>query len=274
MTEANHLRGLAGRSPLPRLEFQMLWQRVLGVSRVWLVAHDTDPLDSEHVARFHDLEARRLAGEPMAYILGEREFFGRMFLVSPAVLIPRPDTELLVEIALRHLPSDRAPKVVDLGTGSGAIAISLALERPDADVYATDLSDEALLVAQANAGALAARVEFLRGNWYDALLGHKDFDVIVSNPPYIAVNDHHLKQGDVRFEPAAALTDGGDGLVDLADIVRGASARLRPGGALFMEHGWDQAAAVRGLLASAGFSRIASHQDLAGIERVTGGFYN
>ncbi|MEB2399578.1 MAG: peptide chain release factor N(5)-glutamine methyltransferase [Alcaligenaceae bacterium] len=271
---APQLRGLAGRSPLPRLEFQMLWQKVLGVPRVWLLAHDTDPLSPDQVARFQELEARRLAGEPMAYILGEREFFGRMFRVSPAVLIPRPETELLVEIALQLLAPGRAAKVLDLGTGSGAIAVSIALERPDARVYATDLSDEALALARSNAQSLGARVEFLRGNWYDALPDHEDFDVIVSNPPYIAVSDQHLARGDVRFEPAGALTDGGDGLAALTDIVRGAGARLRAGGALFMEHGWDQAAAVRGLLASAGFSRIASHRDLAGIERVTGGFYN
>lgn len=268
------LRSLQRESPLPRLEFQMLWQYVLQVPRAWLIAHDTDAIADAEVARFHELEARRLAGEPMAYILGRREFMGHDFLVSPAVLIPRPETEQLVETALEHLQGRTLPAVLDLGTGSGAIAISIALAHPDAQVAATDLSADALDVAQQNARRLGAQVEFLRGSWYDALAEGREFDVIVSNPPYIAACDPHLVSGDLRFEPASALTDGGDGLAALRAIVEGAGQRLKPRGALYMEHGWDQAEAVRHLLESAGFTQVSSRRDLAGIERITGGIYD
>lgn len=268
------LRSLQRESPLPRLEFQMLWQHVLQVPRAWLIAHDTDAIGGAEVARFHELEARRRAGEPMAYILGWREFMGHDFLVSPAVLIPRPETEQLVETALEHLQGRTLPAVLDLGTGSGAIAISIALAHPDAQVSATDLSADALDVAQQNARRLGAQVEFSRGSWYDALAVGGEFDVIVSNPPYIAACDPHLVSGDLRFEPASALTDGGDGLAALRAIVEGAGQRLKPRGALYMEHGWDQAEAVRHLLESAGFTQVASRRDLAGIERITGGIYD
>lgn len=274
MNNTVSLRTLQSESRLPRLEFQMLWQHVLQVPRVWLIAHDTDAIAQAEVARFHELEARRLAGEPMAYILGRREFMGHDFLVSPAVLIPRPETEQLVETALDHVQGRTSPAVLDLGTGSGAIAISIALARPDAQVAATDLSTNALDVAQQNARRLGAQVEFLRGSWYDALSAGREFDVIVSNPPYIAAHDPHLSSGDLRFEPTAALTDGGDGLAALRAIVEGAGRRLKPRGALYMEHGWDQAEAVRHLLESAGFSQVASRRDLAGIERITGGVYD
>lgn len=252
----------------------MLWQQVLQVSRAWLIAHDRDPLAPEAIARFRDLQARRLAGEPMAYILGYKEFMGRDFRVSPGVLIPRPETELLVETALDYLQRCRAPRVLDLGTGAGAIAISIALNASGASIAATDVSMDALAVARQNAQALGARVEFLSGSWYDALVGHSGFDLIVSNPPYIAACDPHLAQGDLRFEPVQALTDGSDGLSALRTIVQGAGARLKPGAALFLEHGWDQAKAVRQLLQQAGFTQVASLQDLAGIERVSGGIYN
>lgn len=271
----NCLRSLLQESKLPRLEFQMLWQHVLRVPRVWLIAHDTDPIAEPDLACFRLLEARRMSGEPMAYIVGRREFMGRNFAVAPAVLIPRPETELLVECALDYLNGINAPRVLDLGTGTGAIGISIALERPDAVVTATDLSPEALEVAQGNACSLGASVEFLPGSWYDALTDDgTTFDLIVSNPPYISVSDPHLKQGDVRFEPVAALTDGYDGLTALRSITQGAPPWLTPGGALFMEHGWDQAQAVRQLLQLAGFTQVASLPDLAGIERVTGGTYH
>ncbi|SHH49254.1 peptide chain release factor N(5)-glutamine methyltransferase [Pollutimonas bauzanensis] len=268
------LRSLSRDSKLPRLEWQMLWQHVLQVPRAWLIAHDTDPLAPEALARFSDLQARRLAGAPMAYLLGRREFMGHDFEVSPAVLIPRPETELLVETGLDYLKGRAAPRVLDLGTGSGAIAVSIALACPAATVLATDLDPDALAVAQANARRLGARVEFLRGNWYHALSGHKGFDLIVSNPPYIAAGDFHLQEGDVRFEPIAALTDGSDGLTALRAIIHGAGPWLAPQGALLVEHGWDQAQAVRQLLRQAGFKQLASLPDLAGIDRVTGGIYN
>jgi release factor glutamine methyltransferase len=268
---AHTLRDSLANSPLPRLESQMLWRQVLGVSRAWLITHDTDALDAAHEAAYRALEARRLAGEPMAYILGRREFWGRDFQVTPAVLIPRPDTEALVECGLRAIAGLQAPRVLDLGTGSGIVAVSIALDRPDARVRATDCSPEALAVAEMNARALGATLLFSLGNWYDTQLDSGRYDLIVSNPPYIDSQDTHLAQGDLRFEPQGALTDGADGLGALRCIVQGAAGHLRPGGALCVEHGWDQAAAVRGLFQSSGFSDAASLRDLAGIERVTWG---
>ncbi len=265
------LRESLAASPLPRLEAHLLWQRVLGVTRAWLIAHDADPLDPARVAAYRALEARRAAGEPIAYILGHREFFGRDFQVTPAVLIPRPDTELLVECGLRAIRDVREPHVLDLGTGSGIVAVTLALERPDARVRATDLSAEALDVARKNARDLGAKLLFSHGNWYDTELGSARFDLIVSNPPYIDAQDAHLGLGDLRFEPAGALTDGADGLQALRDIVQGAPDHLSPGGALCVEHGWDQAAAVRSLFLHRGFADVASERDLSGIERVTRG---
>ncbi len=267
------LRASLAASPLPRLEAHLLWQRVLGVPRAWLIAHDADPLDPDRIAAYRVLEARRLAGEPIAYILGVREFFGRDFQVTPAVLIPRPETELLVECGLRAIRDARAPQVLDLGTGSGIVAVTLALERPDARVRATDCSAEALAVARENARVLGAKLLFSHGNWYDTELGSARFDLIVSNPPYIDAQDAHLGQGDLRFEPSGALTDGADGLQALRKIVQGAPDRLSPGGCLCVEHGWDQAAAVRSLFLRRGFADVASEQDLSGIERITRGVF-
>jgi release factor glutamine methyltransferase len=266
------VRDLLAASCLPRLEAQMLLRHVLQVPRAWLIAHDTDPLPVEARTAYRRLAEQRLAGQPMAYLLGFREFMGHEFAVSPAVLIPRPDTELLVETAVQHLNGQPGARVLDLGTGSGAIAVSIALACPRAEVVATDLSRASLDLAQDNARRLSARVEFLCGSWYDALLGQGAFDLIVSNPPYIAADDAHLEQGDLRFEPAAALSDGADGLQALRIIAGGAGQWLKPGGALWMEHGWDQAEAVRGFLRQAGFKRLASRLDLAGIERVSGGY--
>ncbi|MFA5663063.1 peptide chain release factor N(5)-glutamine methyltransferase [Castellaniella sp.] len=265
------LRAALMASRLPRLETHLLWQTVLGVTRAWLIAHDLDPVTAAQVAQFEALQARRLAGEPMAYLLGVREFYGRDFAVGPAVLIPRPETEGLVECALQIVQRVHQPRILDLGTGSGAVAVTLALERPDADVLATDCSHEALAVAHGNADRLGAQLGFLQGNWYDVELGSRCFDLIVSNPPYIPARDAHLHQGDLRFEPGPALTDGADGLQALQVIVRGAGAYLCAQGALCVEHGWDQAAAVRAMMAAAGFTGVASQRDLAGIERITQG---
>ncbi|MBQ2647252.1 MAG: peptide chain release factor N(5)-glutamine methyltransferase [Achromobacter sp.] len=256
---------------LPRLEVRMLLEHVLAKPRAWLLAHDTDPLAPEAAAAYEALAQRRLAGEPMAYLLGQREFMGHMFRVTPDVLIPRPDTEVLVETALECVAGQSAPAVLDLGTGSGAIAISIALARRDARVMASDVSAAALAVAAGNAWELTASVRFVEGSWYDAVPAGEGFDLIVSNPPYVASDDPHLGQGDVRFEPRGALTDGADGLEDLRRIVAGAHRHLKAGGALWMEHGWDQAEAVRGLLAAAGFTDVHSRRDLAGIERISGG---
>ncbi|MFT0532758.1 peptide chain release factor N(5)-glutamine methyltransferase [Castellaniella hirudinis] len=265
------LRASLAASPLPRLESHLLWGQVLGVSRAWLIAHDQDPVSPDALAAYQALEARRVAGEPMAYILGRREFWGHDFQVTPAVLIPRPETECLVECALQSIAAVDSPRVLDLGTGSGAVAVSIALERPDAQVRATDVSPDALAVAQMNARRLGAKLLFSQGNWYDSQLGSRRYHLIASNPPYIDAQDPHLGQGDVRFEPALALTDGADGLDALRCIVRGAPGHLVPGGALCVEHGWDQAALVRGLFQQTGFDAVASLRDLAGIERITWG---
>lgn len=253
-----------------RLEAQILFAHALGVNRAWLIGHDRDPLDPAQAAALEALLQRRLAGEPVAYLLGEREFYGRPFKVTPDVLIPRPDTELLVELALERLPQDEARSVLDVGVGSGAVAVSLALERPRCRVTGVDLSDAALRVARANAQALRAAVEFLASDVYSALGGRR-FHLIVSNPPYIAAADPHLQQGDLRFEPPQALASGRDGLDLIRRLVAQAPSHLKTGGWLLLEHGWDQAQAVRGLLQAAGFIDLFSASDLAGHERVTGG---
>jgi len=259
-----------------RLEARVLASHVWQVNHAWLVAHDTDPLGDTHVAAFESLLAQRLAGVPIAYLVGTREFYGRPFLVSPDVLIPRPDTELLVERALACIPPDQAVAVLDLGTGSGCIAITLALERPLARVTAVDRSPAALAMAQRNASILNARVEFLTSDWFAAfmpprVLAGQRFDLIVSNPPYIAVTDPHLARGDVRFEPLSALAAGQDGLDDLRRLTRAACAHLKPGGVLLLEHGYDQSDAVQTLLRERGIRHPQSWADLSGILRVSGG---
>lgn len=254
-------------SRLPALEARILLMHTLGLTRVQLITQSERVLtDSEH-AQLQSLAQRRLGGEPIAYIVGTREFYGLAFNVTPAVLIPRPETELLVELALEHLPAGGS--VLDLGTGSGAIAVSIALHCPDSAVIALDVSADALTVAKGNAARHGAKVEFLQSDWYGAV-GTRQFDVIVSNPPYIVSGDRHLNEGDLRFEPVDALTDHGDGLSDLRIIIAGAAGHLQAGW-LFMEHGYDQAEAVRALLQQQGFKDVQSWKDLAGIERVSGG---
>ncbi|MDD5330953.1 MAG: peptide chain release factor N(5)-glutamine methyltransferase [Sulfuricella sp.] len=254
-----------------RLEAQVLLCRALGQPRSWLVGHDRDALAPEQAAALDALLARRLQGEPVAYILGEREFFSLGFKVTPAVLIPRPETELLVELALERIPAGQRCRILDLGTGSGAVAIALARHRPEADIMAVDRSAAALDVARENALALGAHnLRFAQSDWYGALAGEK-FDLVVSNPPYIAVADPHLVQGDVRHEPIGALAAGDDGLDDIRAIVLQAPEHLSPSGWLLFEHGYDQAETCRSLLIQAGFSRVATGQDLAKIPRVTYG---
>ena len=261
------LGSLQVRPALDPVDNRILLCHALGLSRVGLITQSERVLNADEAARLSALLARRLAGEPVAYIVGRREFFGLPFEVNPAVLIPRPDTELLVELALERM-APRA-KVLDMGCGSGAIAVALAHSRPDAAVCALDVSAAALEVARRNADANGVRVDFIRSDWY-AALQTECFDVIVSNPPYIASGDPHLVQGDLRFEPAGALTDHADGLAALRNIVAGAAPHLAPGAWLLLEHGYDQAAAVRALLAGAGYSDTQSWRDLAGIERVSG----
>ena len=259
-----------------RIEARTLASYAWQVDAAWLIAHDTDPLADAEINAFQSLLSRRLAGEPIAYLTGTREFYGRPFRVSPDVLIPRPDTELLVEQALARIPPDQTLDVLDLGTGSGCIAITLALERPLARVTAVDRSAAALAIAQRNADTLNARVEFLSGDWFGALTppgvrAGRRFDLIVSNPPYVAATDPHLACGDVRFEPLTALAAGDDGLDDLRRLITTARAHLKPGGALLLEHGYDQADAVQALLRMNGIRHPQSWADLAGILRVSGG---
>lgn len=252
-----------------RIEVQMLLQQALGVSRAYLIAHADDTIDGEKLAAYQALLQRRLAGEPLAYILGEREFFGLNFMVTPATLIPRPDTELLVELALQCIPQGGC--VLDLGTGSGVIGLSIAHARSDVEATAVDASLDALEVARENARRLSiGNTHFMHSDWFEALAGER-FDLIVSNPPYIADGDAHLQQGDLRFEPRSALASGTDGLDDIRRIVADAKEHLNPGGWLLFEHGYDQAEHVRELLAASGYTEVFSARDLAGIERVSGG---
>jgi release factor glutamine methyltransferase len=253
-----------------RLEARVLAAHAWQVGHAWLIAHDTDLLTDAQITVFDTLLTRRMAGEPIAYLTGTREFYGRPFRVSPDVLIPRPDTELLVELALARMPAGQAIDVLDLGTGSGCIAITLALERPLARLTAVDRSAAALAIARKNAEDLGARVGFLPSDWFAALAG-RDFDLIVSNPPYIAAADPHLARGDVCFEPRSALAAGLDGLDDLRRLIAETRAHLKPGGTLLLEHGYDQADAVRDLLRARGIRQPQSWADLSGILRVSGG---
>ena len=277
-------QSLTSMSGLPRLEARMLLEMVLAKPREWLLAHDTDPLAPEAAAQFLTLAAQRRQGTPMAHLVGHREFMGHRLSVSADVLIPRPETELLVEMALQSLEDctkRSLPKLatgngagcslLDLGTGSGAVAISVALACPTARVVATDLSESALAIAQKNAHQLSASVQFWLGSWYEALPPEGRFDVIVSNPPYIATDDPHLTQGDLRFEPVGALTDGADGLTALRQIITGAPQHLINGGWLWLEHGYEQSEEVAHLLLKAGFNAVQTKQDLAGLPRITGG---
>jgi release factor glutamine methyltransferase len=252
---------------LPALEARILLMHALGLTRIQLITQSERTLTSPEADQLAMLAKRRTDGEPIAYIVGTREFYGLEYEVTPAVLIPRPETELLVELALEYLPQNGS--LLDMGTGSGAIAVAVAHNCPDAQVTALDVSDAALLVARRNASKHGAKVEFLHSDWYSAV-GTRQFDVIVSNPPYIVSGDRHLQEGDLRFEPVDALTDHDDGLSALRTIIAGAAKQLR-GGWLFMEHGYDQAVAVRELLQQQGFADVQSWKDLAGIERVTGG---
>jgi release factor glutamine methyltransferase len=258
-------------SGLPRAEALLLLAHASGWSRERLIAASREPLPSTTGVAFVELARRRVAGEPIAYLVGSREFYGRRFRVDRRVLIPRPETELLVDHALQWIGARRASRVLDLGCGSGIVAITIALELPALDVVATDRSVDALTVAADNATHLGAVVRFAAGDWYDAVPGEAAFDLIVSNPPYVAADDPHLADGDLRFEPSIALTDRADGTTDLRRIVAGARGRLAAGGALIVEHGHRQATAVRMLLADAGFEGIGSRRDLSGIERISFG---
>jgi release factor glutamine methyltransferase len=270
-SEGCTLGSLLIRPPISLLEARILIGHALALSRIQLITQSERILNKEEAEHVAALINRRLAGEPIAYIVGEREFFGLALKTTPAVLIPRPDTELLVELALERLPPGGS--LLDMGTGSGAIAIAVAHTAPQARVTALDVSEQALTVARENAARHQAGVEFLCSDWYDAV-GNRRFDVIASNPPYIVAGDPHLSEGDLRFEPAGALTDDADGLSALRIIIEQAPDHLCPGGWLLMEHGYDQSQAVRQLLLQRGFVQVQSWKDLAGIERVSGGCLN
>ena len=253
-----------------RLDAQLLLAHHLGHDRAWLLAHDSDLLTPDVLARFEADARRRADGMPLAYLTGTREFHGLRLQVGPAVLDPRPDTETLVDWALELLApaSDAPPAVVDLGTGSGAVALAIAHRCPGARVTATDLSPDALAIAGANARRLGLAIELAAGHWWSAVAGRR-FAMAVSNPPYIAGDDPHLP--GLRHEPLMALTPGGDGLDAIRDIVAGAPRALLPGAWLLIEHGWDQAEVVRTLLHAAGFEEVHSRHDLGGHARCSGG---
>ncbi len=250
-------------------EAQLLLEHLLGVNHAWLIAHADEKIAKETYSQLKTLVQRRIAGEPIAYILGEREFYGLTLKVTPDTLIPRPDTETLVEAALALIPKSGPNTILDLGTGSGALALAIAAHRTQTEVIAVDASESALKIAQENANNLnICNVTFLLSNWFDALT-NQTFDVVVSNPPYIEEKDPHLNQGDLRFEPISALASGHDGLNDIRQIIIDAKQHLRPNGWLLLEHGYNQATAVAALLKNAEFHAIQHVQDLAGIERVT-----
>ena len=265
---------LVTTSGLPRLEAEALLAHVLGKNRAQLLAHPNHAVNDAHAGAARALFARRREGEPVAYLVGHREFYSLDFAVTPDVLIPRPETELLVDLALERLVApagsgaEYRPRVLDLATGSGAVAIAIAKHAPHAEVWASDVSQVALATAARNAALHGVGVRFVASDWFAGLAGER-FDVIASNPPYVAEGDPHLAQGDVRFEPRLALASGADGLDAIRRIAAQARDHLARGGWLLFEHGHDQAARCRVLLEAAGYGAVASVCDLAGIERVT-----
>jgi release factor glutamine methyltransferase len=262
-------RELQATSSTPRLDAEVLVMHACGLNRSGLVTHGHDALTDEQQHRLEMLLAQRRQGIPIAYLTGTREFWSLEFTVSPATLIPRPETELLVEKALAPVPQDAEWTIADLGTGCGAIALALAKERPHCRVIATDISPQALDVARSNAMKLGmTNIEFREGNWFEPL-NDMQLDMIVSNPPYVRANDPHLDQGDVRFEPELALAAGPEGLDAIRQIALSAREHLNPAAWVLFEHGWDQAAAIGRLLHSLGYRNIVCYPDLGGRDRIT-----
>ena len=267
-------QAVTGASGLERLDAGMLLLFALGRDpheRAWLLAHGTDELPAPVLQHFQSLCEQRRNAMPLAYLLGRTEFYGLPLSITPKVLDPRDDTETLVDWALSLMPVQAALEVVDLGTGSGAIALALQHERPAAQIWAVDQSPEALAVAQRNAQALQLTLRCLQGNWLSTMPADQRFDLIVSNPPYLAAHDPHLP--GLRHEPRQALVSGEDGLDDIRTLIHQAPAHLKPGGWLLLEHGHDQSQAVQALLRQAGFDQVQSRPDLAGISRCTGGLW-
>jgi release factor glutamine methyltransferase len=262
----------AAKQQIDRLDARLLLQYATGCTHADLLARPETPVSVPAYERFADWVVRRSAGEPLAYLVGEAEFRSRVFQVSPDVLIPRPETELLIELALERLRGLDAPKVLDLGTGSGIVAISLALECPSATVVAVDVSELAIFVARNNAGRLGARVDFRQGDWFAPVAGER-FDLAVANPPYVADGDPHLLLDGLPFEPRNALTDGADGLACIRRIVANAPAHLKPGGWLLFEHGHNQGETSRNLLTAAAFKAATTFPDLAGSDRVSSAYF-
>ncbi len=260
-------------STTPRLDAELLLAMVLNVSRSYCYSHPDTELTIEQQLHFQDLIARRIRGEPIAYIIGRQAFWKHDFIVSQATLIPRPETELLVQLLLSELPTESELHIADLGTGTGVIALSLALERPHWRITATDFDDEALHIAKLNAQQLQVEnIHFSQGSWCLAL-PQQNYHAIVANPPYIADSDPHLEWGDLRFEPRSALASGPDGLSAMREIITNAGDYLHNGGHLLLEHGFEQGEAVRELMQSCGFTRVQTERDLAGHERVTMGIW-
>lgn len=256
-------------SGLVPFEAKILLARVLDRDRAWIAAHADDDIDAAAAKAFDALARRRRDGEPVAYLVGKKEFYGLDLLVTPDVLIPRPETELLVELAFGKLTPDRIGSALDLGTGSGAVALAIASQRPQASVLGVDSSRAAVLLATRNAARLElGNVSFVESHWFDVLHGQR-FDLVVGNPPYIATDDPHLTEGDLRFEPPEALRGGPDGLAAIRAIIATAPAHLNAGGWLLLEHGYDQAPRVRDAMVEAGLIDATSARDLAGIQRVT-----
>lgn len=261
---------LLGESRLQRREAEVLLCSLLGCERSHLIARAGEAVDLFQGRSAQDAFARRRAGEPIAYITGRREFYGFDLSVTPDVLIPRPETELLVELALSRIAAGSSARVLELGTGSGAIAVALACESPDLTIVATDISKAALAIARRNAHNHAADFEFVHSDWFEAL-GPGRFDLIVSNPPYVAASDPHLERGDVRFEPRLALVGGDDGLDCIRTIAARARSRLQPGGWLLLEHGYDQNERCVELLLELGYAEVEDFRDLAGLPRACAG---
>ena len=266
-TVADALRAAANR--IDRIDAELLLLHVVERERIWLFTHDSEVLDDANAAAFEVLIARREAGEPVAYLVGTRGFWTLDLTVTPDTLIPRPETERLVELALERIPLNTAARIVDLGTGSGAIALAIARERPHSRVIATDASEAALVVARLNAERNSiVNIAFRAGSWFAPVAGER-FDLVVSNPPYIESDDPHLKEGDLRFEPATALAAGHDGLDDLRVIATEAASHLTQRGWLLVEHGWNQGDAVRDLFTAAGLTEVHTATDLEGRDRIT-----